>query len=122
MGSCQLSSHVECKGAKVNAIRRGFVSMLAAMGLMAFPALAYADVAVSPLDRLGGEKKAIVLAALAGLVILGFGMVALIWLGARYAQHYRHGSSTFEPTTRPSEHDWAKKPLSVPENPPSTDH
>jgi hypothetical protein len=48
-------------------------------------------------------------------------MVALIWLGARFAQHYRHGISRFEPTPRPSEHDWAKKPLTPPLGPTSTD-
>jgi hypothetical protein len=52
-----------------------------------------------------------VLAALAGLIILGFGMVALIWLAARVTQRYRHRTPYFRPTPRPGEHDWAKKPL-----------
>jgi hypothetical protein len=68
---------------------------------------AYADVSPLPIE---GGLKAIVLSALAGLIILGFGMVALTWLGARVVQRYRHGSSTFQPTPRPTENDWAKKP------------
>ena len=50
-------------------------------------------------------------AALAGLIILGFGMVALIWLAARVTQRYRHRTPYFQPTPRPGEHDWAKRPL-----------
>ena len=63
------------------------------------------------IKRLDGPTRAKVLAALAGLIILGFGMVALIWLGARFTQRYRHGSHVFRPTQRPGEHDWARKPL-----------
>jgi hypothetical protein len=75
-------------------------------------AAAWADVApVPPIKQLDGATRAKVLAALAGLIILGFGMVALIWLGARVVQRYRQGSSVFRPTPRPGEHDWARKPL-----------
>lgn len=75
-------------------------------------ATAWADLAPPPLiKRLDGATRAKVLAALAGLIILGFGMVALIWLAARFTQRYRHGTSYFRPTPRPGEHDWAKKPL-----------
>ena len=63
------------------------------------------------IKRMDGATKAKVLAALAGLIILGFAMVALIWLGARVAQRYRQGASFFRPTPRPGEHDWARKPL-----------
>jgi hypothetical protein len=63
------------------------------------------------IKRLDGPTRAKALAALAGLIILGFGMVALIWLGARVAQRYRKGTSYFRPTPRPAEHDWAAKPL-----------
>ena len=80
--------------------------------LALFQATAWADVAPQPLiKRLDGPTKAKVLAALAGLIILGFGLVALIWLGARVTQRYRQGSSVFRPTPRPGEHDWARKPL-----------
>jgi hypothetical protein len=70
--------------------------------------------AAPPLKRLPPEQRIPVLAALAGLIILGFGMVALIWLGARVTQRYRNGTSYFQPTPRPSEHDWAAKPLAGP--------
>ncbi len=71
--------------------------------------------AAPPLKRLPDEKRVSVLAALAGLIILGFGMVALIWLGARVTQRYRNGTSYFRPTPRPGEHDWASKPLAGPQ-------
>ena len=51
------------------------------------------------------------LAALAGLIILGFAMVALTWLGARIVERYRHRQPYHNPTPRPGEHDWAQKPL-----------
>ena len=63
------------------------------------------------IKRLDDPTRAKVLAALAGLVILGFAMVLLTWLGARLSQRYRHGTSYFRPTPRPGEHEWAKKPL-----------
>jgi hypothetical protein len=75
-------------------------------------AAVYADVPQAPaIKRMDDATRAKVLAALAGLIILGFAMVALIWLGARVTQRYRHGSSFFRPTPRPGEHDWARKPL-----------
>ena len=87
--------------------------------LALFYAAAWADVAPQPIiKRLDGATKAKVLAALAGLIILGFGMVALIWLGARVTQRYRKGSSYFRPTPRPGEHDWARKPLADDHNRP----
>ena len=64
-----------------------------------------------PIKRLPDPARAKVLAALAGLIILGFGMVLLTWLGARVTQRYRKGAAYFRPTPRPGEHDWAKKPL-----------
>lgn len=64
-----------------------------------------------PIKRLDGPARARVLAALAGLVILGFGMVLLTWLAARVTQRYRQGTSYLRPTPRPGEHDWARKPL-----------
>src|SRR4029450_7211891 len=75
-------------------------------------AMAWADPATQPLiKRLDKPTQVKVLAALAGLVILGFGMVALIWLGARMTQRYRNSTPCHRPTPRPGEHDWAKKPL-----------
>jgi hypothetical protein len=86
---------------------------IAAWGAVAIPsALAWAEVPQAPLiKRLDGATRAKVLAALAGLIILLFAMVALIWLGARVTQRYRNGTSYFRPTPRPGEHDWAKRPL-----------
>ena len=69
-----------------------------------------ADVA-PPIKRLDDATRAKVLAALAGLVILGFGMVLLTWLAARVVQRYRKGRSFFQPTVRPGEHEWARKEL-----------
>ena len=64
------------------------------------------------IQKLDGKTRAKVLAALAGLVILGFGMVLLTWLGARVTQRYMRGSAkTKLPTVRPPDDDWAKKPL-----------
>lgn len=79
---------------------------------------AWADVAPPLIKRLDGHTRARVLAALAGLIILGFAMVLLTWLGARVAQRYRRSSPYFRPTPRPGEHDWARKPL-VPGEPDS---
>ena len=63
------------------------------------------------IKKLDGATRAKVLAALAGLIILLFAMVALIWLGARFTQRYRNRQPYFRPTPRPGEHDWAKRPL-----------
>jgi hypothetical protein len=63
------------------------------------------------IKRLDDPVRAKVLAALAGLVILGFGMVLLAWLGARVTQRYRSGTSYFRPTKRPGEHEWARKSM-----------
>lgn len=67
-----------------------------------------------PLDRLDGPMRAKVLAALAGLVILGLGLMALTWLGARVTWRYMHPKS-IKPVRRrpaaPAQDDWASKPL-----------
>lgn len=58
-------------------------SWLAAMLLWA------ADDAQKPaILRMDGGKRAIVLAALAGLILLGFLLIALTWLGARMTRRY----------------------------------
>jgi hypothetical protein len=54
------------------------------------------------LRRLDDASRARVLAALAGLIILGFAMILLTWLGARITQRYRRGRSFFQPTERPA--------------------
>ena len=68
------------------------------------------------IKRLDDPTRAKVLAALAGLIILGFALVLLAWLGARVTQRYRWGASYFRPTTRPGEHEWTKKPLEPPDS------
>jgi len=73
---------------------------------------AWADVPPPLIKRLDDPTRAKVLAALAGLIILGFAMVLLTWLGARVVQRYRKGTAYFRPTPRPGEHDWARRPLS----------
>jgi hypothetical protein len=66
------------------------------------------------IDRLDPASKAKVLSALAGLVILMFGLMALAWLGARWARSYgARTPSRYE--TRQKRvidgDDWASKPL-----------
>jgi hypothetical protein len=53
-------------------------------------------------------------AALAGLIILGFAMVGLTWLGARVTRRYMFGPSGQPQATKATtvrEDDWASKPL-----------
>lgn len=89
---------------------RPFVWMMALLLVVGSNATAWADAA--PIQRMDGATRARVLAALAGLIILGFGMIALVWLGARFTQRYRNRTPYFRPTPRPGENDWANKPLS----------
>jgi hypothetical protein len=67
-----------------------------------------------PLERLDGPARARVLAVFAGLIILGLGMMALTWLGARVTKRYMHPKS-HKPVRRrssaPAQDDWASKPL-----------
>jgi hypothetical protein len=72
------------------------------------------------IKRMDDAMRAKVLAALAGLIILGFAMVLLVWLGARVTQRYRRGASYFRPTARPGEHEWARKPLGPDDSEPPT--
>jgi hypothetical protein len=91
-----------------------------ALGVVMFPRLAAGDEPAPLIKRLDDATRAKVLAALAALIILGFAMVLLTWLGARVVQRYRHGTSFFQPTKRPGEHEWAKKPLNPPNSEPPT--
>ena len=79
-----------------------------------------AQAAAPLIKRIDDQMRAKVLAALAGLIILGFAMVLLAWLGARATQRYRRGASYFRPTTRPGEHEWARKPLGPGDSEPPT--
>jgi hypothetical protein len=66
------------------------------------------------IQRLDPKTRVKVLAALAGLVILGFGMVLLTWLGGRATRRYlrstTHRASRITPPSA-VEDDWAEKPL-----------
>jgi hypothetical protein len=85
--------------------------------LFAARAAAQGQESTLPLKRLDDLTRAKVLAALGALIILGFAMVLLTWLGARMIQRYRHRTPFFRPAQRPGEHDWAKKPLTPPDEP-----
>ncbi len=83
--------------------------------LVATPVLLAAEAEEKlPIERLDGPTRAKVLAALAGLIILGFAMVILAWLAMRAAR--RHVRSSFERPKRSKYaefgvDDWASKPL-----------
>jgi hypothetical protein len=64
--------------------------------------------------RLDPVTRVKVLAALAGLIILGFGMVLIAWLGGRAVRRYMRGRPTepsWRPAARKSDDDWADRPL-----------
>ena len=63
------------------------------------------------IKKLDGPTRAKVLAALAALIILGFAMVALTWLGARVTRRYMKGTSFHRPTPRPEKSDWSPQPF-----------
>jgi asparagine N-glycosylation enzyme membrane subunit Stt3 len=90
-------------------IRFAAIAMLA--WAIAFQSSAWAQEKLPLIKRLDGPTRAKVLAALAGLVILGFGMVMLAWLGARVTRRYMKGTSYFRPTPRPQSSDWSPQPL-----------
>jgi hypothetical protein len=93
-------------------LRRAVTRIICWAAVMLPSVLAWAEDERLPLiKRLPGPTRAKVLAALAGLIILGMAMVALIWLGARFTQRYRNRQPYFQPTPRPGEHDWARRPL-----------
>ena len=65
-------------------------------------------------ERLDPHSRATVLAALAGLLILGSGMILLAWLAGRAARRYMQHSTKRRTFTRGSsalQDDWAAKPL-----------
>ena len=79
------------------------------MNLIALQLLLLAE--EMPLKKLPGETQVKVKAALAALLILGFAMALLIWLGARVTRRYMYGTSYHTPTERPSTSDWSPQPL-----------
>lgn len=58
--------------------------------------------------RLDGGRRAIVLAALASLVILGFLLITLTWLGGRVARRYMNAGVKPKPTLLPSDEEWTR--------------
>ena len=62
------------------------------------------------IQRLDGATRAKVLAALGGLIILGFALVLLTWLGARVTRRYMRGPERYQPPKSPPGDDWIKKP------------
>lgn len=65
--------------------------------------------------RLDPQTRAKVLATLAGLIILGLAMIALVWLGGRATRRYmgsRPKPRRREPGINPD--DWADKPVVPP--------
>ena len=106
-----------------NVCARMLTITIAAVAMLWLCDLSWADIPPPPpIKRLSDPNRAKVLAALAGLIILGFGMVLLTWLGARITHRYRHGTFYFQPTLRPTEHAWAKKPLTPPSGDSPTDN
>jgi hypothetical protein len=101
-------------------MRRNAKLMSLTIGLAIFAACTPAWADVAPFPSIPGGPRAAMLAALAGLSILGFGMIALVWLGARFVQRYRH-SGPLHPTPRPTQSDWDPQPLrSTPPEPPAS--
>jgi hypothetical protein len=68
------------------------------------------------LDKLDPPTRASVLMALLGLIILGFGLMLLAWLGARFVRRYRQGPAPRSPRVDSPQFDedaWWKKPVSA---------
>lgn len=66
------------------------------------------------IERLDPATRVKVIAALAGLVILGFGLVFLVWMGGRATRRYMSRSIPGGGRHRqgkPNEDDWVNKPL-----------
>lgn len=94
---------------------RNWTRLLTVLGVIAgfkvLEAAAFAQEKLPLIRRMDGPTRAKVLAALAALVILGFGMVLLAWLGARVTRRYMKGTSYLRPTPRPDKSDWTPQPL-----------
>ncbi len=75
--------------------------LLTAIWLCVWCSAAAGQEITPPIRQLDDASRVRVLAALSALIILGFAMVLLTWLGARITQRYRRGSSYFRRTERP---------------------
>ena len=100
------------------------VALVAALGQIDATSLACAqetaevvsdvEVVQPPAKRkLDGATRTKAMAALASLVILGVGLIAFIWLGARMTRRYmKSGAKPPKPPLDPVfTDDWANKPL-----------
>jgi hypothetical protein len=65
------------------------------------------EVIEPPLPQLDPQRRASVILALAGLVILGLGMIALVWLGAQHVRRLAR-QRPIERSREPS--SWAASP------------
>ena len=74
-------------------------------------ALLAAEDAQPLIQQLEPAMRAKVLAALAGLVILGIAMVVFAWWGARATRRYMNQAAWRTRRTPAAEEDWANKPL-----------
>ena len=91
------------------------IRSLAALAVWAAPLLA-AEEKQPLLKRLDPATRAKVLAALAALLILGFTMIVLIWLGGRFTRRYINLDSRRRQQPPPNPDDWAAKPLASEEH------
>lgn len=84
-----------------------FASSSLALESSAFAIELLADVVpFPPIER--RYARAAGLAAIAGLIILGFALVLLIWWGARYTRRYMNAPVAHHPTARPPAEDWTE--------------
>ncbi len=70
------------------------------------------------LQRLPPERRAMVVMALLGLVLVGLALIMFAWLGGRYFRRLTH--KPLPPAGQGSAEQWYRKPLH-PESPPSGD-
>lgn len=76
------------------------------------PLLAADEPVPTLLMRLDPQRRAQVLMALLGLVLVGVGLMVLAYLGGRYLRRVIRNPLR---ATRPREDDWSRKPLIPPE-------
>ncbi len=80
--------------------------------LLLHPLFAAEEQAEPLLMRLDPQRRAKVLMALLGLVLVGVALVAMAYLGGRYLRRMIKQPVR---STRPRDDDWARKPLIPPE-------
>jgi len=86
------------------------LSMLARLSdiTLAGSSLIAQQAAQAGIEKLDGPTRARVLAALAGLIILGFGLVILTWMGARYTRRYMN-SGPSGPSKQVRTDEWVRR-------------